>query len=173
MSCKVMEGLDELFDYKNQLIKDLLTSKNIVNLLVDDGKFQGDSKDLVYKAVFPYEYLPDTTEEATTYLCCEVDIEGVFDKTFLHTYIYIWVFTHISLLQLSEGGLRMDKLSSEITKTLNGSRVYGLGTLELHSAKRFAPVSTYQGRVLKFYTKDFNRPAPNRHPIPTNRKHLR
>lgn len=172
MSCKAMEGLDELFDYKNQLIKDLLNSTRVMSLLEDDGKPRKNPKELLYQRVFPYEYLPETVEESSVFLCCEVDIEGIFDKTFLHTLIYIWVFTHSSLLRLPEGGLRMDELSSEITKVLNGSRVYGLGALELHSAKRFSPVSGFQGRLLKFYTKDFNRPAPNKHPLPTNRKHL-
>ena len=63
-----------------------------------------------------------------------------------------------------------DILASKINAMLNGSRFYGLGELELYSVKRFAPVTDYQGKVMTFHAKEFNRPSPNTKPIPSNRK---
>ena len=49
--------LEELFDYKNQLMKDLLTTESIVRL-IDDKIDMSDAKSLAYTQVFPCEYVP-------------------------------------------------------------------------------------------------------------------
>ena len=85
-------------------------------------------------------------------------------------HIYIWVFSHKSKLRMLEGGVRVDKLVSEISKIINGSRYYGLGELDLYSVKRFSPIMDYQGKVMMFQATEFNRPSPNRKPVPSNRK---
>lgn len=171
VSCEALVGLDELFDYKNQLMDDMLTNEQIIRLLSDDGKTLTAPEKLVYTQVYPYEYVPDVVEHGQTFICCEVDIKDVIDKTFLVPVLYIWVFTHKSKVRLPGGGVRTDKLSSEITKIINGSRMYGLGELNLQSAKRFSPISDYQGRILTFYAKDFNRLSPSNKKVPANRKH--
>ena len=161
--------LSEFFDYKNKLMEDLLTNEEIVKLL--DNQIEiSDAKRLAYKHVFPYEYIPDTVEDAKTFICFDVDVQESINKTFLLPTLYIWVFSHKSKLRLLEGGVRTDKLVSEIAKAINGSRSYGLGELELYSVKRFAPVTDYQGKVMTFRAKEFNRPSPNEKPIPSNRK---
>lgn len=163
------EQLDELFDYKNQLMEDLLTHKDIV-ALIDDTVELKNAKKLVYKQVFPYEYVPDTVEEGKTFICCDVDIQKTVNQTFLLPTLYVWVFTHKSKLRLPEGGVRTDKLCSKIAGAINGSREYGLGELDLYSVKRFAPMTDFQGKIMTFTAKDFNRlHNPNR-PIPSNRK---
>lgn len=171
VSCESLVGLDELFDYKNQLMDDMLTNEQIIRMLSDDGKTLTAPEKLVYTQVHPYEYVPDVVEHGKTFICCEVDIKDVIDKTFLVPVLYIWVFTHKSKVRLPGGGVRTDKLSSEITKIINGSRMYGLGELNLQSAKRFSPISDYQGRILTFYAKDFNRLSPSNKKAPANRKH--
>lgn len=170
MSCKELLGLDELFDYKNQLIDDLLKNKNIIRLLSNDCKTLRHPEELVYSQVYPYEYVPDTVEHGQTFICCEVDIRRATSKTYLMPEMYVWVFTHKSLLRLPEGGVRVDKLCSEITKVINGSRMYGLGELNIRSATRFSPISNYQGRLITFDAVDWNRLSPTGQKIPANRK---
>ncbi len=170
MGCDYLVGLDELFDYKNQLMDDLLTNTDIVKLMSDDGKTEVAPETLMYTQVFPYEFVPDVTEHGQTFICCEVDIKEVLNKTYLVPALYIWVFTHKSKVRLPGGGVRTDKLSSIITSIINGSRMYGLGELNLQSAKRFSPITNYQGRILTFYAKDFNRLAPSDKKVPANRK---
>lgn len=170
MSCDYLVGLDELFDYKNQLMDDLLTNTDIVKLMSDDGKTEVAPETLMYTQVFPYEFVPDVTEHGQTFICCEVDIKEVLNKTYLVPALYIWIFTHKSKVRLPGGGVRTDKLSSIITSIINGSRMYGLGELNLQSAKRFSPITNYQGRILTFYAKDFNRLAPSDKKVPANRK---
>lgn len=165
--------LDEFFDYKNQLMKDLLTSDSIVELL-SDGKEplnEAEAIDLRYTQIFPCEYVPDTTSEGCTYICFDVDIQRTSSKTYYSPVLYIWVFTHKSLLRLPNGGgVRVDRLCSEICKKINGSRYYGLGQLELASIRRFAPITDYIGKVMAFHASDFNRVYNPKQPIPSNRK---
>lgn len=161
--------LEEFYDYKNKFVEDIVTNETIVNLL--DGEFTKDGqKKLVYSQVFPYEFIPDTVEEATTFICCDVDIQEVIDKTYLVPVIYVWVFTHKSKLRLPTGGVRTDKICSEIAKEINGSRFYGLGETNLSSVRRFAPMSDYQGKVMTFRTTEFNRLYKSDKPMPKNRK---
>lgn len=161
--------LSEFFDYKNKLMEDLLTNSEIVKLL-DDSVELKNAKQLAYTHVFPYEYIPDTVEEAKTFICFDVDVQESINKTFLLPTLYIWVFSHKSKLRLLEGGVQTDKLASEIAKAINGSRFYGLGELDLYSVKRFTPVTDYQGKVMTFHAKEFNRLSPNNKPVPSNRK---
>lgn len=162
--------LQEFFDYKNQLMEDLLTSESIVRLLDDDISMD-DAGKLAYKNVFPCEYVPETVQDGKTFICFDVDIQQSVNKTYLLPTLYVWVFTHRSKLRLPNGGgVRTDKMCSEICKTINGSRKYGLGELDLYSVKRFAPMTDYQGKVLTFYAKDFNRVYDPHKATPTNRK---
>lgn len=161
--------LDEFFDYKNQFMEDILTEESIVKLLNEDVSME-DAGSLVYTQVFPYEYVPETVEHGLTFVCTDVDISSAQNKTYYNPTLYVWVFTHKSLLRLPEGGVRTDKLAHEIAKKLNGSRFYGLGELDLRSVKRFAPMMDYQGKVLIFDAQDFNRLSPTGKTIPANRK---
>lgn len=162
--------LQEFFDYKNQLMGDLLTNEAIVKLL-DDNIALEDAGSLAYENVFPCEYVPETVQEGKTYICFDVDIQKSVNKTFLLPTLYVWVFAHRSRLRLPNGGgVRTDKLCSEICKAINGSLQYGLGELDLYSVKRFAPMTDYQGKVLTFYAKDFNRQFNPGKEVPTNRK---
>ena len=69
--------LRELFNYKNQLMKDLLTNEKIVKLIDDTVPISQASK-LAYKKVFPYEYLPDTAKNGDTFICFDVDVSTVY-----------------------------------------------------------------------------------------------
>lgn len=161
--------LEELYDYKNQLMKDLITNEKIVRLLSDTVPME-DARSLIYTQIFPYEYVPDTIEHGHTFICFDVDVQSVSNKTYLSPTILIWVFTHKSKLRLPEGGVRTDMLACEIDKTINGSRYYGLGELNLYSIRRFATLTDFQGKQMTFLANEFNRLSPTGKPIPQNRR---
>ena len=161
--------LEEFFDYKNTCMEDLLTNETIVKLVNENVSLEN-AESLVYKQVFPFEFVPDTVEQGKTFICVDVDIHRAVGKTYLLPTMFVWVFTHKSLLKLPKGGVRTDKLCSEIAKKLNGSRFYGLGELELSSVKRFAPMTDFQGKIMTFSAKDFNRLHDPKKPVPSNRK---
>ena len=164
--------LQELFDYKNVLIRKFITDPTIVHLVNEDVDMD-DASSLIYTQLFPYEYLPETTEHGYTFICTEVDITRVQSKTFLYPTLYIWVFSHKSKLRLPSedgGGVRTDRLCEAIARNINGSREFGLGELDLYSVKRFAPMTDFNGKLMMFQAKDINRLYdPNKY-VPTNRK---
>lgn len=161
--------LEDFYDYKNQLMEDILTTDSIVELLVDEPP--EDSAELAYKQVFPCEYVPETVQDGYTFICFDVDVQKAMNKTYLLPTVYVWVFTHRSRLRLPDGGgIRVDKICSEIAKKINGSFKYGLGELDLYSVKRFAPMTDYQGKVMTFYATEFNRLHSQNKDIPSNRK---
>lgn len=162
--------LTEFFDYKDQLIGDMMTNEEIVRLINDEVKFE-DAKSLIYDQVYPFEFIPETGQEGKTFICCDVDIQkSDRNGLFYYPIIYVWVFAHKSRLRLPEGGVRTDKLCSEICKAINGSRMYGLGELTLYAARRFAPMTDYQGKCLVFHAVDFNKVYDPKRPVPSNRK---
>lgn len=161
--------LDEFFDYKNEVMKTLCCNSEIVRLVTDSSEASVPNYDLAYTRIYPFEYIPDTVDDGKTFVCFDVDIAEVYNKTFYVPVLYVWVFTHKSKIRLDEGGVRTDQLAVEINKELNGSRYFGLGELDLYSVGRFSPITDYQGRVLAYSARDFNRVSPSKRP-PTNRK---
>lgn len=161
--------LQDFFDYKNKLMEDLLTNEEVVRLLDADIEME-DAPRLAYKQVFPCEYVPETVHDGSTFICFDVDIQESYDKTFYSPVLYVWVFSHRSQLRLPEGGVRTDRLCSEITKQIDGSREYGLGQLKLYCVKRFAPMTDYQGKCLTFKMKEFSKVYDGNRYIPSKRK---
>jgi hypothetical protein len=168
-------NLHDFYDYKNQLCKDLLTNERIVELL-DKGVMMQNADRLMYDVVYPFEYIPDTVEHGHTFICCDVDVQvpngrELGDKQLFYSPIlYVWEFTHKSKLRLPEGGVRTDELAAAIADQINGSRFYGLGQLQLYSAKRFSPIIDFQGKALAFVAREWNHPYNPKQAIPANRK---
>lgn len=161
--------LEELFAYKNEIMKMFCKNKDILELVTDNADITIPNHQIAYKNIFPFEYIPDTVDKGETFICYDVDVDDVENKTFLYPVLYVWVFTHKSKLRLPQGGIRLDSLAIEINKELNGSRNLGLGELHLKRVDRFVPITDYQGRCLTFYAKDFNMPSTYKHP-PANRR---
>ena len=150
-------------------MKDLCSNANIVKMVTENEDAKVPNHQLAYTQLFPYEFVPETVSEAKTFICFDMDILSVPNKTYYIPVLYIWAFTHKSNLRLSQGGLLLDALSIEISKMLNGNRFYGLGQLRLSSTQRFEPTTDYLGRALVFTAIDFNRMTAG-HPTPSNRK---
>jgi hypothetical protein len=162
--------LEEFYNYKNQLIGDILGNETIVSLMTDDEETRNKPELLVYSQIFPHEYIPETVEHGAVFICCDVDIQQSANKPFLKPTLYVWVFAHKSKLKLPGGGVRTDKICAELAKTINGSRYYGLGELELYAVRRFAPMNDYQGKAMTFNAVDYNRPSQPSKPAPSNRR---
>lgn len=163
--------LEELYDYKNRMMRDILSDEEIVNLITDDPYYRSNPEKLAYRQVFPYEHIPDTLEEAYNYVCFDVDVHKDFDKQLFSPVINVWIYCHKSLLRLPEGGVRFDVLASKITKAVIGSRWYGLTKIELDAVRRFALTTDYQGKEIIFTTNEiayYNQHL--RQAMPKNRK---
>lgn len=162
-------SLEAFYRYKTRLMEAFVTNPAIVKLLNEDIEITN-AKRLIYQQVYPYEYIPETVEFGQTFICVDVDIQSVTNNLIMKPDIFIWVFTHKSLLRLPEGGVRVDQLCSEIDTALNGNRFFGMGELKLASCKRFAPTNDYQGKVMRFVADEINHDPDIKHRVPANRK---
>lgn len=161
--------LEDLFDYKNKLAEILCSNEEIVRLVTGSKEAPVPHYSLMYDQIFPYQFIPETVDDAQTFICFDVDVLSVDNKTTYNPALYVFAFTHKDLLRLDEGGVRTDKLACEIDKLLNGNRFFGLGELGLYSVERFVPIANYQGRILTYSMKEFNRSSRSKE-APANRK---
>lgn len=162
-------NLEEFYDYKNLLMKDLCCDPDVVRIVTGSDTAAVPNHDLPYTQIFPYEFVPETVNDAQTFICFDTDIISVPNRTIYVPAIYVWAFSHKSRLRAEEGGCTIDKLAVAINQILNGNRYYGLGELRLDSVRHFSPITDYQGRALTYYARDFNRKY-SKPVLPANRK---
>ena len=162
-------NLNEFFEYKNYLMKLLCSDEAVVRLMTGSTEAEVPNHVLPYTQIFPFEFVPDTADDATTFICFDVDIVDVRSRTYYNPVLYIWIFTHASKLHMEQGGVLTDQICVAINNILNGNRLFGLGKLSLKSVSRFVPIQDYQGRCMVFTATDFNKPY-TRGSVPSNRR---
>ena len=152
-----MANLEEFTTYKQSMMQAICTSDRIVDLLrldIDNPNMTG--KEMRYNRIFPYNYVPLTTEHATTYICFTVTAPTVRDDVTSELLLTFFVFTHQDLMR-TDKGIRTDLLVSEIDKLLNGSTKYGLGKVSFRGCDVMqVPCRGYAGLYSVYSVKDFN-----------------
>lgn len=166
-------NLAELGRYKKKIISLFLANDDIVDLMLPvknpgydaDTQLLGytDSKgNVVFKGqLFPYYYTNGSNETARTFVLVDTEVPEVSrNGLFKSIYMYIYEFTHLSLVRLStaeqakyikkgyEGVCRTDVLAAAIDDVLNKNQTFGIGDVELKSVKIYKPVDDYYGRLL-------------------------
>jgi len=171
-----MSNLDELYQYKNTLMELLCSDPAVVALVMGSEEAECPNREMPYSSVYPYNHVPEITKEAKTYICFDVEIRRVPNKTILYPDVYVWAFCHESLMRLAGGGgVRPDKLVCEIHHVLSGSHhsgspgnrptgdflgwSLGAGPLELAGLSSVSPIDYHWGKLLHYTTVDFNRPS--------------
>lgn len=164
--------LEEFFNYKNELMRELCASEAVQKLMMTD-----ENEDLIlpnhdaaYRNIFPYEFIADTVDTAQTFICFDTDVTEVYNRVDLNVALYVWIFTHKSLLRLKGGGLRLDALAAAVDRLLNQSRLFTKNPLELKSVGRFVPIDDYSGRILTFVGSEWNAAMQPRKQPPQNRR---
>ena len=152
-----MANLEEFTEYKQTLMKAICTSDRIVELLklnTDPVGIQW--RDMRYKRIFPYNYVPYTIETAQTFICFTVTAPNVKDNLIAELRLTVYVFTHQDIMR-TDSGVRTDLLVSEIDKLLNGSTKYGLGKVSLRACDVMqVPAQGYSGLYSVYTVKDFS-----------------
>ena len=152
-----MANLEEFTAYKQTLMKEICTSEPIVDLLkLDSDPADITGKDMRYKRIYPYNYVPIVIENAQTFICFTVTAPNVKDNVVSELRLTIYVFTHQDLMK-TNNGMRTDLIVSEIDKLLNRSTKYGLGKVALKMCDVMqVPCQGYSGLFSVYSVKDFN-----------------
>ena len=151
-----MSYLSDFTEFRTNLMQAICSDQDLVNLIYNDDEHVAPDRTLPYRYVFPIPYVPETTEEASTYVCLRLSVPTVQSKTVKDVAIYIYVVTHKDLMR-AKGGLRIDKMAERVDAILNGSTNYGLGRLKLDKIDDVYPAKDYYGLILKYVNADFNR----------------
>lgn len=152
-----MANLEEFTEYKQTLMKAICTSDTIVDLMkLETDPVDITGRDMRYKRIFPYNYVPYTIEHAQTFICFTVTAPNVRDNLIAELRLTVYVFTHQDIMR-TDKGVRTDLLVSEIDKLLNGSTKYGLGKVSLKACDVMqVPARGYSGLYSVYSVKDFN-----------------
>lgn len=159
-----MAYLEEIPAYKNTLIRALIDNPKIVEYI---GRTDiTDPTDLIGQNIYPFPYVPSTQEEAKTYICCDLYVPRVYDMVHKDIQIEIRVFSHKGI-GTYQGKSRVDLLSIELDKMLNGSQNYGIDAAQLKYVSPYIPNDSYFGKTLVYVSYNFNqnRGRGNEHPL--------
>lgn len=153
-----MANLNEITAYKSRMMQAFCMSDELAPLLSVEGEDDLTGKALMYTRVFPYAHVPNTTENAKSFVCFKVDAIAVKNDFIKTIQITVFCISHQNLLRLPGGkGLRTDVMAFQVDKIMNGNTEFGLGTVELVSSREFNPITGYCGRETVYRVKDFNR----------------
>lgn len=157
-------GFIDLSSYKHNLLRDICNCESIVEF-IDSQNPSVDKEDnfsLIYQNVFPYLRIPSTQTKADAYVLLGVSKVNVNRHN--HAYhdieIVIWCLAHQERMQVKgKNGTRIDLLSNEVERLLEGTTKYGFNRLELISSKEIVLDPIYLYRDLIFRTNDLKHPV--------------
>lgn len=155
---------DEIIDYKNRILRDLLHNDNellsadLVNAI--DSDYIGAEDDLVYERIFPYLHIPETQTEALSYITFKVEMPRVSTKNyfFKDMVITINVIVHEGVMKMPArySATRADYIASIINKMFNGNKNYGTVALEYVSDTEEVMLNKLHVRTLRFRCNELN-----------------
>lgn len=151
-----MLQLDKFTEYQDKIVKKLIDSQEIVDLLLNQTNSEIPNSDLIDDQIHIYEYVPEVDDTAKSYICIDGDIDA--DISINEIPIQLYIFTHKSLMidRNKFRGTRVNNLVNEIDKLLNDSDGFGIGKIKLESVDRFFPAKDYRGKIMTYTIKDFN-----------------
>lgn len=155
----------EIIDYKNQIIRDILSntidpslSRDIVYAI--DENYIDAEEELIYRNIYPYLRIPDTQTEARSYITMSVDMPKVSTKNyfFKDMVITINVIVHEEKMKMPVrySATRADYIACLINKIFNGNKNYGNVPLEYVSDVESIILNKFFVRTLRFRCNELN-----------------
>lgn len=155
----------EIIDYKNQIIRDILSntidpslSRDIVYAI--DENYIDAEEELIYRNIYPYLRIPDTQTEARSYITMSVDMPKVSTKNyfFKDMVITINVIVHEEKMKMPArySATRADYIAYLINKIFNGNKNYGNVPLEYVSDVESIILNKFFVRTLRFRCNELN-----------------
>lgn len=150
-----MAYLEEIPEYKTNLLKAFVDNKNIVTYIDNQSKEIYDSADLIGVNIFPFPYIPDTQTEVMTYICLDIYVPKVRDKIIKDVQIVVNIFSHKEKSTYM-GRSCVDMICIEIDKILNGNMDFGIDAADLVSVTPYTPNINHFGKQMIYNVPNFN-----------------
>ena len=161
-----MANGNEIIDYKNKIINDILFNKEDSSLSRDivtaiDEEYLECDDEFIYRNIFPYLRIPSVETEARSYITMSVDMPKVSTKNyfFKDMVITINVIVHEEMMKMPDGysATRADYIASIINKIFNQSKNYGNVPLEYVSDVESIMLNRFIVRTLRFRCNELNK----------------
>ena len=151
----------EIIRYKQQLMSLFINNERIVEL-IDSKEVQDedDIESLIRTHIFDYIRIPSSPDEAKTYIAMEIDIPKIYTSEsylFKKLIITIHIITHEELMPTIYDGTRIDLISAEIDKMLNGYEGIGKKPLDLINNISGSISVKHRERIMQFVAEDMNK----------------
>lgn len=151
-----MAYLEEIPEYKTDLLQEFLNNEKIVTYIGNNDKEIQDPVDLIGVNVFPFPYVPDTQTEVKAYICMDIYVPRVKDKIFKDVRIVINVFSHKEMCTYN-GKSRVDLINIEVDKILNGNNNFGIDEVQLVSVSPYFDAGNkFSGKQMIYNVQNFN-----------------
>lgn len=159
----VQTHLDELINYSSQIITALMNSPEVVGLIVDKQAADVTEEDMdrAREQMFDYDYIDETTQEAKAYIMVDVDMVASPTGTIKDIEVYVQIAVSKTYQKLNTRtfkgvrGNRRDNLARQIDLLINGRRDFGIGKLQLTSARTANVPSSFTSKLLTYRSSDF------------------
>lgn len=161
-------ALEVLVEYPVKAMQMIGSDQGVVELLTNIKGVDMDSDDAASvfdENMFDYGYVPQTTDEATAYVCVETNMVKAPTPTMQNLRVYVTVVCHRGFMNIDPSvfkgvvGNRRDNLSLRIDRILNGSDALGIGRLKLETAMVVAAPTGFTAREMTYSISDFSKRA--------------
>ena len=159
----VQTHLDELIDYTSKIIAALSNSPEVVGLIVDKAPSEVTEADMdnARNKMFDFDYIDETVQSAGAFIMVDADMVAAPTGTIKDLEVYVQIAVSKTYVKLSPTifkgmrGNRRDNLSRQIDLLLNGSRDFGIGKLQLVTARTANVPSSFTSKLLTYRVPDF------------------
>ena len=153
-------------DIKSCLLEDILSDSEAVRLIEHKKEIKLPAKHLLYDQVVPWCKVPDTAEEAKTFVTCEVTIpRAINDATRIYR-LHVFAIVHqsqmkidsanASLLGLQQCGSKLDILLDHIDYLISGSKRYTFDELKFVGQDLITVPQNFFGKVNRYEIRGWN-----------------
>ncbi|WP_206459447.1 hypothetical protein [Anaerovorax sp. IOR16] len=141
----------EVIEYRDLIKKYLLESDSICELLGNTESPQS----LWHNAIYPYEFIPDTTETKKSFINFELRTDSdVMNPTYKTVTIWFFISTHIDNL-VDSTSLWYDRVVCVLDNLIAQENVLGINEVKLISNAPYTLADNFKGRILIFKAKDY------------------
>lgn len=145
---------------KNKIVREFINDKDIVAAIEPINITS--KEELINKYIFNFHQNPDTINDSMTFVTVQVHIPVQYDRTdiFVNSTVEIWIISHEEHMKVTNVPKvtenRNDYLSKLIDNKLNGSSLFGIGTLKLCGNIEGSYQKNWLYRQMVFQVTDIN-----------------
>lgn len=159
-------SLSDGIRYKTEVIRQICASQPIIGLLGNDPDIDLGSEEasfLMDTTIYDFNYISKTVERADAFIMVDSDMISPTSGTMNAWELYVQIVCHKEYVSLDPSifkrvvGNRLDNLTCEVDQVLNGTRLFGIGQLELSSCTTAVVPDSFSSKMLTYRINEFRR----------------